>query len=528
MTHRVRHRAVNTLFLSGVLIASTADAGHDDPLPLGREVAVPRHLQDGEEFLISTRALLAHGQRLFEAVWTIQEGGGRPLTTGTGAPLRDFNRPLIFPFNMNRVSAPDSNACSGCHNLPRSGGGGDFVANVFVTGQRFDFATFDNSDTVPGRGALKENGEFATLQNIANNRNTLGMFGAGYIEMLARQMTEDMQAIRDTIGPGESAALRTKGVSFGTLSRDKDGTWNTLGVEGLTPMSLGSSGPDDPPSLVIRPFHQASSVVSLREFTNNAMNHHHGIQSTERFGEGTDPDGDGFVNELTRADVTAASVWQAILPVPGRVIPRDRRIERAVRRGERLFAKVGCVGCHIPSLPLKDKAWIYTEPNPFNPPGNLQVGEADTFSIDLNDSDLPAPRLKKRRGVVRVPAFTDMKLWDITCGPDDPNREPNNFHFPASDARFFAGNGRFLTKKLWGAANEPPFYHHGKYATMREAILAHCGAADDSRQAFENLKDRGKNSIIEFLKTLQVLPPGTKALVVDEHGEPRRWRSRFN
>ena len=79
----------------------------------------------------------------------------------------------------------------------------------------------------------------------------------------------------------------------------------------------------NPPTLIIRPWHQASNVVSLREFTNTAFNQHHGIQSTERFGVDTDPDGDGFINEMTRADVTAVSVWQATLPVPGRVIPRD-------------------------------------------------------------------------------------------------------------------------------------------------------------------------------------------------------------
>ena len=45
--------------------------------------------------------------------------------------------------------------------------------------------------------------------------------------------------------------------------------------------------------LIIKPFHQKGAVVSLREFTNNAMNHHHGIQSVERFGEGIDADQDG-------------------------------------------------------------------------------------------------------------------------------------------------------------------------------------------------------------------------------------------
>jgi hypothetical protein len=73
---------------------------------------------------------------------------------------------------------------------------------------------------------------------------------------------------------------------------------------------VASSGPDNPPNLIVRPFHQAGAVISIRQFTNNAMNHHHGIQPTERFGTGTDPDGDAFSNEMSRAEVTATSVWR--------------------------------------------------------------------------------------------------------------------------------------------------------------------------------------------------------------------------
>ena len=51
---------------------------------------------------------------------------------------------------------------------------------------------------------------------------------------------------------------------------------------------------------------------SLREFTNNAMNHHHGMQTVERFGAGIDPDQDGHVDELTVGDVTAATIFQAV------------------------------------------------------------------------------------------------------------------------------------------------------------------------------------------------------------------------
>jgi hypothetical protein len=64
-------------------------------------------------------------------------------------------------------------------------------------------------------------------------------------------------------------------------------------VSGLPRESLVSPVPNIPPTIVIRPWHQAANVVSIREFTNNAMNQHHGIQTTKRFGIDTDPDGDG-------------------------------------------------------------------------------------------------------------------------------------------------------------------------------------------------------------------------------------------
>ena len=94
---------------------------------------------------------------------------------------------------------------------------------------------------------------------------------------------------------------------------------------------------------------------------------------------------------------------------------------------------------------------------------------------------------------------------------------------PAGSGGFFAGNSKFITRKLWGTANEPPFFHHGKFTTLREAVLVHAGEALASRQAFEALSEYEQDSIIEFLKTLQVLPPGTKHLVVDENYKKKEW-----
>lgn len=99
-------------------------------------------------------------------------------------------------------------------------------------------AALDRTEATPTRGALDEKGRPATLQSIANPRSTLGMFGSGFIEMLARQMTDDLQRSRDKTPPGGSNVLDTKGVSFGVLSRTADGCWDTSKVEGLSPLSV--------------------------------------------------------------------------------------------------------------------------------------------------------------------------------------------------------------------------------------------------------------------------------------------------
>jgi cytochrome c peroxidase len=431
---------------------------------------------------------------------------------------------LVGLRSFNRISAPDANSCAGCHNAPYgiSGGGGDFVTNVFVLGQRFDFVTFDPKDKVRTRGALNEQMQPVAIENVANLRATTGLFGAGYLEMLARQITHDLQTIRDSLKVGESKPLISKGISFGIISRSSGGLWDTSQVVGLTRASTISNGAHDPPSLIVRPWHQASNVVSLREFTNTAMNQHHGIQTTERFGIDTDLDGDGVVNEMTRADVTAASVYQAVLQVPGRVIPNNPVIERAVLLGEKVFDNIGCATCHLPDLPLDKLGWIFTEPSPYNPPGNLRPGETQTLRVDLTSDVLPQPRLKPdSTGVIHVAAFTDFKLHDI-CEPDDPG-EPLDQNQTTWSPKFREGNRKFLTKRLWGAANEPPFFHHGLFTTLRQSVLAHAGEALDSRLAFQKASEEEQNSLIEFLKTLQVLPPGTRDLIVDENYRPKQW-----
>ena len=126
-----------------------------------------------------------------------------------------------------------------------------------------------------------------------------------------------------------------------------------------------------------------------------------------------------------------------------------------------------------------------------------------------------------------VPAYTDLKLHDISATSDpksDPECEPLDQNQPPGSVGFFAGNCKFLTRKLWGFYNQGgAFMHHGKFTTAREAVEAHNGEALAQRQALDALSPDQRDALIEFLKSLQVLPPGSRSLVVDERGHPKAW-----
>ena len=453
--------------------------GQDSPAesagPIGDAGVIAVHIDqaDIDAGRIQSDELIERGLALMVASFNTLDGAGRPETSGTGEPRSRREA----PDNFNRISSPDSNACSGCHNLPGPGGGGDNVANVFVLAQAHEFVTFG------------EDQPLLTLQNVGNERNTLGMFGSGFIELLAREMTFDLLEIRDqaleeaaSTGNAVRRELVTKGVHFGEITIRPDGSLDASEINGV----------DD--GLIIKPFHQKGAVISLRQFTDNAMNHHHGMQAAERFGDGVDPDGDGIVNELTRDDLTAITIFQATLPAPGQVIPQNQAAQEAVDRGTQLFSDIGRAVCHVSQLRLNNPT--FTEPNPFNPPGNLQLSDVpQPLAIDLT-KDGPSPHLERESdGSVLVPVFTDLKRHKM--GDVLNNEKLEQDGIPTDE---------WLTRKLWGFASEPPFLHHGRATLISEAILMHGGEAQQSRDIFGSLSPTDQAAVVEFLKSLQILP----------------------
>ena len=430
--------------------------------------AMPAHFGQATVLGMPLNQVFALGQQTFVTNFNACDGAGRPATTGTGA-ARTAD-PVLGP-RFTRVSAPETSSCAGCHSQPQPGGAGDFAANVFVLAQAADPVS---------RIILNED-----FSNTWLERNTLGMFGAGAIEMLGREMTTDLQAEQkaaitqaESSGHNVTVDLISKGVSFGALTAHPDGSVDTSAVAGVDP------------DLVIKPFSRKGVFRSLREFTVTAMNQHHGMQSVERFGTGTDPDQDGVTNELLIGDITAVTIFQAALPAP--IVSTQGLDSRAASHGADLFAKIGCTGCHLPTLPLTSTK--FCDPDPQNPAGTFS-DTSQSYCFDLSQAGIHGNS---------VAAFTDLKRH-VICDNNKPHycNEPAS-PLQASDTNFAIPHDQFLTAKLWDTGNSGPWGHRGDLDTIYAAITAHGGEAASSEAQYESLSDSDQLAVVTFLKTLQM------------------------
>ncbi len=414
------------------------------------------------------------GEKLFKNKFTTLDGAGRPDATGAIVPTKVRRH---APQAFQRLAGMDANACASCHNEPVTGGAGPFTVNVFVS-EGFESADFDTVDP-----------------QFSNERNTNAIQGAGLIELLAREMTADLRRQRRDIlqaarasGQPETAELQTKGVSYGTLTAYPDGTLDVSGLEGI----------DD--DLTLRPFSQKGVFASLRQFTINAMNDHHGMQAGERFGAawtGTDDfDGDGHPDELTPGQISALVAWQATLPAPTRKTDLPEIWLNAASKGETLFGEIGCTSCHRPSLPLE--SLVFQDPGPFDTAGTLRQSDVTTaLHLDLGTLDWVKALPRDDQGRVLVPLFGDLKRHKIADAQND------TFGNELLAQRFVARDV-FITAELWGIGSTAPYGHRGDLTTLDEVILAHGGEATGSRKAYSALGDDDRQSIIAFLRSLEI------------------------
>ncbi len=426
--------------------------GHRGPAGVEQPALGQRLTQDMVEAM-SQLELRREGMRIFSTPFNKLDGlgdgpmdpsdtvepGGRPTLQNNGLFLR--------------INGMDSQTCLECHGILSNdtipatfgvGGVGGIGANAMP-----EIIDPDIDDT-DGNGFAAITGRFI---------NPPFSFGSGGVELLGKEMTAELHALRDEAqaNPGTVVPLEAKGIPFGSLVYE-NGEFDLSGVEGVE---------DD---LIIKPFGRKGCCDTIREFDLRALQFHQGMQPIEKFGADVDADGDGVSNEILVGELSAMHTFQVSLERP-----RNMRLNAAARQGRARFQAIGCADCHIPSM-FTESRFLDLE----DPDGNVY------HSIDL--SAFPTGFRRSRAGV-KVDLYADLKLHDMGPGLAEST---------GSDKDPF-----FTTARLWGVADTAPYLHDGRAPTLTEAILLHGGEAQDARDAFADLSPSAQGQIIEFLRHLR-------------------------
>jgi CxxC motif-containing protein (DUF1111 family) len=148
------------------------------------------------------------------------------------------------------------------------------------------------------------------------------------------------------------------------------------------------------------------------------------------------------VPELKPEQLDALEFYVRMLAAPVRRNPDDP----PVRRGEHLFAAIGCDHCHLPA-----------------------IADADSM----------------------IHPYTDLLLHDMGEGLADGRPD------------FAAGPRDWRTAPLWGMGQQDgPYLHDGRARTLGEAILWHGGEAHRARERFRTMAGGERAALLAFLKSL--------------------------
>jgi hypothetical protein len=465
--------------------------------PIDAPTLVPRVAQSTVEQArraIEKQCVRRDGLRVFGNPNTLADGIGdgpfdpneRPLDLAASflaiRRLQALN-PNAIALNVgNRVTFPgttfarvfglDSQSCGECHSVRSArsvptdfaiGGTNMLSQPVLVL-----VGSVDSSDA-DGNGSLDFNGRVI---------NAPSLWGVGGIELLAKEMTQDLQRLRASAvsQPGVPVRLVTRsGIDFGSLTCAASGSCDPSGLRGIRP------------ELVVRPFGRRGDNPTIRDITNLAAAFDIGMQPAEIVGEDVDADQDGVANEFTAGEVSAMTLWQA-----GLEPPRQLRASRQAMRGSERFDAFGCASCHVRELSTRSVDVTFSFPEVFTDPA------ANVFqSLDLAALGFPRDR---STGGIRVKAFADLKLHDMGPGlTDRPAGAP--------------GSSLFITIPLWGVADSAPYLHDGRAFTINDAILMHDGEGRPARDAYASASVADRKALLAFLDTLRAPENPNRAIL---------------
>jgi hypothetical protein len=421
------------------------------------------------------------GRQIFQRKFLRAQGQGPANSDGTG--------------NINvtgGIGAGLSDSCAGCHGRPR--------------------------------GSAGAGGDVATRPD---SRDAPHLFGLGLKEMLADEMTSDMRAIRagaiaaaKKSGHSVTQQLLAKGVSFGSITANLDGSVDTTQVTGVNT------------DLRVRPFFAEGSTISIREFLVGAFRNEMGMEAADPdllaagaggrvvtpsgmvldgsldkieappiTDNGADPDGDGINDELPTSIVDHEEFYLLHYFKPAVYQHTENR-----RKGRKLFDKIGCGSCHVADLLLEHDRRVADLDTVFDPVrGNMNhlFATANASLHEINDgSGFPSIKVPNGGPFLVKDIYTDFKRHDLGV----------NFYERNYDGTL---QKQFLTRPLWGVGTTSPYGHDGRSINLHEVILRHGGESLPSRNAYAKLESEDQDSIQAFLNSLVIFPPDDTASTLD-------------
>ncbi len=483
---------------------------------------LPNHVDQHTINEYSFQEIYRWGEALFNAPFNRLDGVGANLSLDEDITIRFSRTPRAdlpgFLINPRRPDGPESQNCAECHRAGRVTGG----SNVFNE-SRDPYRTADPSQYIL--------------------RNTSHLAGAGALQLLAEQTTIELMAVRaraiagaqESGDPVTMELVSSNNVHYGRITAFADGTLDLSQVKGVAP------------DLVVKPYHLKGEVPFLRFLVSASTDVTIGMQGPERVQDGVDADYDGVVNELTVGDHTALTVYIAARERPvsklelhkyiGGKYRLDRKQIHKIKKGERIFEKVGCADCHTPKLILKDPIFREPSSSPFHrfsaehfpfltgaDPLDYGLDPANPVTFDLRNN--PTVTCEWRRhggkwGNIAGQRF-DTKHRDRKCfnqfetdgngnvivrSYGNQKRYDMGPKLAEAVDEFGDGISTWRAKELWGVGDTGPWLHDGRATTLPEAIWWHGGEAQEVRDRYFELPVDQQEAVIEFLKSLVLYIP---------------------
>ncbi len=439
---------------------------------------------------VSTPDLVDLGRAIFLRRFTLAEGYGNALAGTPGTDAGDRPPPNLRRLQRGHFGGPDAASCADCHWKGGLAGAGDRADNSFLYGDGEALSTHDP-------------------------RNPPALWGAGWTERVAAEMTAALHAQRDAALADAAAAdqparvaLTASGVGFGALTAHPDGRLDTAAVRGVDP------------DLVIKPFGWKGAFPTLRAFAAHSLHIHFNLQAEElvtgalvdpvglNLGEGpdpADPDADGVTREITEGQLTALVMFLATLDAPRIEVPAEGgaadpfvpelpelvaapEFTERWYHGAEVFAGLGCASCHVPFMPVTDPTYT-----------TRAALTGLTTTVDLSrEAARPHPPLEPADPgappVWLVPVFSDFRRHDM------------GDRLAALHPEGGAAPREWMTRRLWGLARTGPYLHDGSAATLDEAIARHDGEAAFASDAFLAMPSSDRTALRVFLYSLRRAP----------------------